>query len=251
MTSSLDIDGKKMLSIKSVSVHTGYSRDYITRLAREQKIVATQVGRNWFVDLDSLEHYSAVMTMEQQVRQQQLSDERKRELKLTELLEKKLDEQTRQKHTLARRSKAIAATVLLLGLMSGFAIERVPFVSVELNHQVASTPFIQWFYEGASVAPAPEQKQKSVTPPVAEVLNFSHEAFHLSTMAQPADGILLLPAATSGTSSLADVKELFSDDVKILKDENGRQYVAQISKQGEVIRKIPFVVVPVSTEKTP
>jgi hypothetical protein len=250
MTSSLEIDGKKMLSIKSVSTLTGYSRDYITRLAREQKIIASQVGRNWFVDPDSLSHYSSVMEMEQQVRQQQLSAERKQELQLKELIEKKLVEQAQHKKSLVLRSKIIAAAVLLVGLGSGFALERVPFISVQLSHQVASAPYIQWFRGDTGVVAAPEKKEIPATPAGAEVVNFSHEAFRLSTMAQPVDGVLLLPSATSASSSLADVKKLFSDDVKILKDDKGQEYVAQVNEKGEVVRKIPFVVVPVSTEKT-
>jgi hypothetical protein len=250
MTSSLDIDGKKMLSIKSVSTLTGYSRDYITRLAREQKIIASQLGRNWFVDLDSLQHYSATIEIEQQARQQQLSIERKQELKLKELLEKKELEQAQLKHRLARRSKILAAAVLFLGLSSGLVIERVPFVSIQLHHQVASVPFIQWFRGDVDIATAAEKREILATPAGAEVVNFSHESFRLSTMAQPADGVLLLPSATSGTSSLTDVKKLFSDDVRILKGQDGEQYVAQVNTKGEVVRKIPFVVVPVSTRKT-
>lgn len=250
MTSSLEINGKKLHSIKYAATHFGYSRDYVTRLAREQKIIAAQIGRQWFIDIDSLGSYSSTMALEQKVRQQQLSEERKRERQLTERIEKNEIERAHYKRRLAIRSKVVAAAVLLLGLTSGVAIERIPSVSVQLNRQVASAPFMQWFQGSANLELAPQPKENQPTPQGAEVVNFSHEAFRLSTMAEPTDGVLLLPAATSGTSSI-DVKKLFSDDVRILKDENGQEYVAQVSEKGETIRKIAFVVVPVSTEKTP
>jgi hypothetical protein len=150
-----------------------------------------------------------------------------------------------------RHIKIVALPVLFFGLLAGFLTGQHPSVSRGLNYQMASIPFIQWLHSDVSLIVIPEQKIAPTTPDGAETLNFSHEAFKLSTMAQPTDGVLLLPSTSTATTSLADVSKLFSDDVKVLKDEFGREYVAQVNKHGEVIRKIPFVVVPVSTRKTP
>jgi hypothetical protein len=240
---SLEINGTKLHRIKYASEQTGYSRDYITRLAREQKIVASQIGRQWFVDLDSLAQYSSSMQLEQKARQQKLSDERKQERQLTELLEKKEISQALYKRRLALRSKLLATTVLSLGLLTGFALEKFSFVPLELNPQVAGIPFLKWLSDDG-VQDAPSIKL-TTTPAGAEVVDFSQETFNLATMAEPADGVLLLPASQNGSSS-PDIKKLFSDEVSVLSDENGQQYVAQVDAKGEVIRKIPFVVVPVN-----
>ena len=69
MKSSLVIDHKKMHDIKSAAEVSGYTRDHVTSLARAKKIVAAQIGRQWFVDLDSLKQYANVTALEQQVRQ--------------------------------------------------------------------------------------------------------------------------------------------------------------------------------------
>ena len=249
MMSNLEINGKKLHSIKYASEQTGYSRDYITRLARDEKIVASQIGRKWFVDLDSLSSYASVMVLEQKVRQQKLSDERKQERQITELIEKKEILKVRHKRHLAIRSKVLATGVLSIGLLTGLALEQASLVPAQLNPQVASVPFMQWLKndDGGLVM---SSAKSTPTPVGAEVVDFSQEAFRLATMAEPTDGILLLPTTQKGSPSL-DVKKLFSDEVRIFSDETGQQYVAQIDQNGEPARNIPFVIVPVSPEKIP
>ncbi len=246
MSSSLDIDGKKMLSIKYASEHTGYSRDYVTKLAREQKIIAAQIGRNWFVDLQSLQHYAGIMATEQKFRQQQLSEERKRERQLKEAAEKKVHEQGQYRRRLARRSKAMACAVLLLGLVTGFALESLPAVSTEINRQVASAPLVEQV-SGTQVSAVAGAGMVPVEPYGAEALNFSHEAFRLSTLSESSQGILILPNATS--SGALDARELFSEEVEILTDENGVDFVARVDENGKVLEKIPFVVVPINNHE--
>ena len=62
MSVTFEIDGKKLQSIKSAAKLTSYSRDYITRLAREQKIVASFIERKWFIDIESLHHKTFVFS---------------------------------------------------------------------------------------------------------------------------------------------------------------------------------------------
>src|SRR3989344_890479 len=46
---------KNLISTKEASLLSGYNPDYLSRLCRAQKIIGRQVGRNWFVDQDSLD----------------------------------------------------------------------------------------------------------------------------------------------------------------------------------------------------
>lgn len=45
----LTLDGKKYISSKRAAEITGYAKDYVGQLAREGYVVATMVGRSWYV----------------------------------------------------------------------------------------------------------------------------------------------------------------------------------------------------------
>jgi hypothetical protein len=119
MSASIDINGKKLLPIKEAISKVDYSRDYLTRLAREKKIVATQIGRMWYVDVDSVKNYHAVAQAEQEIKKRQLSDERKRELAFKEVKAKK---QRRAKNRVRRQTPAIVGMCLVVALGVGLGI---------------------------------------------------------------------------------------------------------------------------------
>jgi hypothetical protein len=248
MTDSLDINGRELQSIKHAAKQTGYSHDYVTKLAREGKIVAAQIGRNWFVDIDSLQHYSSVAQTEQLIRQRHLSEERKNERASRVAAEKRTEEQERYRRRFTRMSKAVACAVLLLGLVTGFALQRNPVISSEINRQMASVPLIQRIFEGDSPA-AQIDVATEVDAAASGKLNFSHEAFRLATLAESTEGILIFPNATN-TRPL-NPAELFSDVVRIVTDKNGVEYVARVNEKGEVVEKVPYVAVPVHNDETP
>ena len=58
MTNVLTINGKKYIQSNQLAREFGYTTDYIGRLAREEKILATLVGRQWFVEPESLRVFS-------------------------------------------------------------------------------------------------------------------------------------------------------------------------------------------------
>jgi len=53
----LNFSGKKHISLKRASEITGYARDYVGQLCRQQKIKGQLVGRSWFVNLEELVLY--------------------------------------------------------------------------------------------------------------------------------------------------------------------------------------------------
>ncbi|MEY2665676.1 MAG: hypothetical protein RLZZ480_781 [Candidatus Parcubacteria bacterium] len=246
MTSSLDINGKKMQSIKSAALHTGYSRDYITKLAREEKIVATQVGRNWFVDLDSLEQYASLVAEESKLRQQQLSEERKQVLRMKVEEERAVKAQAALHAKRLRRSKLAAVSVLILGLVTGFALQGIPLATTAPDGQAASTPFIKETGTGVMGAAS---AGANISAPTADAsgVSFEKATFELSSLGTT-EGVLLLP--NHATTTL-NPEELFSDEVKVMSDESGTSYVARVDEKGDVVEKIPFIVVPVTGNTTP
>lgn len=51
------VNGKKFISTKRAAEITGYTTDYVGQLARSGKVVAQLVGRNWYVDEESIKQH--------------------------------------------------------------------------------------------------------------------------------------------------------------------------------------------------
>ena len=66
-------NGKEYISVKSASRASGYARDYISRLCRKEKISGRLVGKNWFVDLDSLTAFAVTQKKAAEARSEELS----------------------------------------------------------------------------------------------------------------------------------------------------------------------------------
>ncbi|MBP6924091.1 MAG: helix-turn-helix domain-containing protein [Candidatus Pacebacteria bacterium] len=243
MKSGLEINGAELQNIRAAAERTGYSRDYITRLAREEKIIASQIGRQWFVDIDSLKEYATEVANEQSFRHQQLSEERRQE----RLAQEKRNTRVKKNHTRTRRgmvlqSHTLAVGVLSLGLGLGFLLNQLPTFSSDYSTQVASAPSVQPLEE-YTVEDRPVG-EKDITSGV----EFSHESVGLATMEGASEGILLLPGGTGSSSNPA---KLFSDDVRVMVDEHGQQFIARLNDHGQMVERIPFVVVPVTSSSTP
>src|SRR6056297_3605546 len=71
--------GARFVSAKAAAAHIDYTPDYISRLAREGKVVAEQRGRTWYVSLESLKLFSLQQAEEQRARQRALKEQRLRE----------------------------------------------------------------------------------------------------------------------------------------------------------------------------
>jgi hypothetical protein len=57
MSDKLIINGKKYVSASVAAGMTKYTQDYVGQLCRGDKVNATRIGRNWYVDIDSLLAY--------------------------------------------------------------------------------------------------------------------------------------------------------------------------------------------------
>ncbi len=77
MTQSLHINGKQYVPSNVLASQCGYSHDYIGKLAREEKILGTQVGRQWFIEPESLKTFLAQIEIQKKIRKEELSRRRK------------------------------------------------------------------------------------------------------------------------------------------------------------------------------
>jgi len=240
MTGALEINGKKMLGVKEAAKAVSYSRDHITRLARENKIVATHIGRNWYIDIASLKNYEEVSHAEQEIKKRHLSDERRRELQVKEVLRLKSLARAKKSKASKKLATAFASFALFSGLVSG----------VWLNNTFANK--ISNTQQVAMVSDSKEQlSSQTISEEVVqeEVLQANFESdSHLRTFTEADSGILLLPQfSKEDTNRVQFVRDYFSDPVDIVIGENGEMAVVMVDENGEAIGEpMPFVSVPIN-----
>lgn len=79
MTQSLEVNNKKYLPSVVLAKEFNYTSDYISKLARDEKILGTRIGRQWFVEPESLRTFILQLEVEKKLVKEELSLERKRE----------------------------------------------------------------------------------------------------------------------------------------------------------------------------
>ena len=247
MTSFVEIDGKKFQTAKDAASLSGYSRDYISRLAREKKIDAHQVGRQWFVSLDSLSDYVRAAEQESQARQLKLSEERRRERAGS------VENRPKEKHASVKssrptRPKFVAVAVLTLGIGLGVALNTTPLLQQPSQGQVARVAQEEVFPHVQKTFPIATGDVEESS--VVETINFSEESMTITTLDGGGHGVMLLPHVQGGEITDKDVKAMFSDAVHLVHDVDGTRYVVRTRADGSQER-LPFAVVPVTNKETP
>lgn len=233
MKSSLVIDHKEMHDIKSAAEIIGYSRDHITSLARAKKIVAAQVGRQWYVDVDSLKQYASVTTLEQQVRQKHLSEDRKTQKEFAQKISDAKVARSKSKTRNSKRTKeAVVAMAVVMFVVAGA-------LSVAGEELLARAPYLA----ANTKLAAAEQSSLSDTPLVvgmeaAAETTFNDGTVEVSRLAASEEAIVLLPELAAASSTI------FSDEVTIVRQENGMQVIVPVGRPAS--EGVPFATVPIS-----
>ncbi len=111
MSLSLTVNNREYIPAGEVGKHFGYTRDYILTLARDGKIDGQKIGHRWYVNLESAKTYFEVAKNEREARRQEISAERKAELRTYAVAKKS-----------SKRSVATLEVVgiLVVGLLVGF-----------------------------------------------------------------------------------------------------------------------------------
>jgi len=122
MTDTVEINGKAYHPIRTAAKVVLYSADHVTKLARENKVNAVQLGRRrWFVQIESLRAYAEVQKQEQAIKQKHLRLQRKMERKMyTAVTPAK---STRQ--PVEHRVAIVICGVLCLGVVTGLQLSNV------------------------------------------------------------------------------------------------------------------------------
>ncbi len=254
MSTAVQINGVTLVPIKEAASSVSYSRDYVARLAREGKIVASQIGRQWFVDLASLQNFSAAADALEEARKNELRAERKRELMAKEYLST-LDEVAERRVRKERRDALlVTCAVVCLGLFTGVGVYTA---SLEPGTKLASLTHSFKTAVPASTAvsvaplsgPAPspfrvmEDKQMAlVETTVVERPEFTTES-EVQRFATDMEGVVLLSRDTTVRDAAA-VAAMFSDEVEVVFVDETMGVVRYDQGEDGTVLEYPFVTVP-------
>ncbi len=252
MSTVLEINGISFLSIKEAAVLVAYSKDYVSRLAREQKIVATQVGRQWYVDPVSLRSFAEMARLEQEVRKQQLSAERRREQAVKrDVVVAKSSTHDRVRRRLSR-AKVAASFILFVGLSFGTLGHFYNAPVLVADDFINVDAMAGLFLGDSSVTPGVVEESVSLHVPKAEPVavystvvdrpKFENYSEVSTLTASSASGILLFTEDGRDMND-SSVSEIFSDDVEVRFTSHSGGVVVYEKGSGEV-REFPFVSVP-------
>lgn len=117
---------RSFMPAKDAAKLVDYSSDYVSRLAREGKVVAEQRNRQWYVSVDSLKLFVLQQKEEQRERQRLLREERLREYAATQQQSALAVAQDRSKtHALsAALVTGVVATCMFLLASLGWVVVR-------------------------------------------------------------------------------------------------------------------------------
>ena len=239
MSPVIQLGSVQLLPVKDATEFVPYSRDYVARLAREGKVVATQIDRQWFVDVTSLQNFFTHATIEESVRKRHLSVVRKRDLEVREVYRARLTVIAKKRKVATRASVVQTSLVLLCGLCAGYV-----FISV--SHSRA--PEYVLVFAKQILAVSSGQPSTAAVVQSARVPNpFSAEAQRVIETDSSFDvskGIVVLPSASSSSSTIED---FFSDPVTVdMNSPMGGSIRNTVSNKA-----IPFVRVPTSAVVVP
>jgi hypothetical protein len=233
---SVHVGNRKLLPVKEVLGLVSYSRDYITRLAREGKIVAVQIDRQWLVDPESLQNFYEHAQLEESVRSQVLSEERKREREVREFVMEG-NAHFEKKVRGARQSAKLESVVLLVLSVCSWSLV-VTFFSVNDVEKIAQMALVgvaETVDQSRDLIMSTESDQVTlVSSAMGDVAIIEEtESFTVS------EGIVLFPLA-SGTPAVAAA---FSDPIIVEHTGISSGTIRMIDGRDVVV---PFVTVPVA-----
>ncbi len=256
MATQVEINGSTFLPIKEAAKLVSYSKDYVARLAREQKIVASQIGRQWFVEEVSLKNFAEASEIEQTIRKQQLSLERKREQTVKQEVSV-IKKNTRGKVKLVRVRAQLAATLALsLGLLVGGGVYTSSLLLPHTTHMAQVSAVKEMSASDVVVEELPvvvaegfataQPQPTTLYSNVIEYPLFVDESEVRNMSTTTVEGVFILPS-TGSVSSEIDLEALFSDEVTVrfVQENSG---VIEYQKTSGEVSEYPFVSVPVKVE---
>lgn len=249
MSQTLLINGKEYLQSGALAPLYEYTPDYIGKLAREEKILGTQVGRVWFIEPESLKVFAQKTAIEKEIRTQELRQQRK------------IEHQTFQKDQLHKESDSSptvlkaslqATLVVLCGLFAGTLGFTASNAGINLQLiRIATEQSVEYIAQSIS----PIRTMGMFTLPGTSFLAASQEGVVQKEILIPTSkGVFgtLPKGSIETTSSVGELEtsidskitQEFSDEVQIVTDQNGKEFLKPLFKNDNATSSL-FMVVPV------
>lgn len=214
-----------------------YSRDYIGRLAREGKIAASQIDREWFVSRQSLLNFFETSSLEESAKKKILSLSRKNDLEVKDFYTKRLESISARKSQLHTAGVLGTLAIMVGGLVSGYVFytnaQVIVFSSpekvVEIVQALTLVPPSSQVATVAQVLPGTQAQFRD------GLVIESNEAIAMDK------GIVLFPTLKARDGET--VAELFSDDVTVVVTSTTTGFIRSADGSSE----LPFVRVPNGT----
>jgi len=246
MTQSLVINGKEYLPSNVLATRFKYTPDYIGKLAREEKILGTLIGRQWFIEPESLSVFLTQAEIAKKMRQEELRLQRKIERQAHQ----KKEEESRRSD-LQRQFAAFAQTAVVA--VCGLLLGGLGFVA---SHEGVGVPELAsgakdtFSFVASSVVPSGVSSEVTYTFVAA-----SAEAVPENTYTAPQEPMIFatLPAfpsreervaSTSVEVSKDDIQSSFSDEIKVVERSSEGEMIVPVFRKGEGAQQ--FLLTPVN-----
>ncbi len=209
----------------------GYTNDYVARLAREKKVVGMQKGRQWFVDMRSLEEFIQKTEEARKKQARKVRDERRKERASFGGAVRKPPVPVSGTHvTIPPRATALAKAglVLSVGVLAGSLFFTIGNGLVG-QQKVSSASVIEALRTFASQFYSWESKEVPELSPQVDASSRATAATEAPRSAE--EGIVVL--SPTETTSLEEVRNSFSDETEVIIDEHGKSgLIKPIFKSG-------------------
>ncbi len=246
MSSEIILGPATLLPLKEATEYVPYSRDYVARLARDGKVVATQIDRVWYVDVSSLQNFYTNSSLEDSVRSRHLSLIRKRDLEVKQMYQSRLDVIARKHQQVARVAAVRTSCVVALGLAIGVLM-------YHSNQLAEQTPLDVLAAVESARLPVPlsstlDRNLATVHTVLPAVTDGMYQA---DTVLNLAGGIVVVPALEPGTAGL--VADFFSDPVTVdmVTETSGTISPLSADTLSSTSVSLPFVRVPTEARVVP
>lgn len=223
---------QKFVTAKEAAAFVSYSPDYVSRLAREGKVLAEQRGRQWFVSLDSLKQFSQQQEAEQRARKEELREARIREYaktKASAVAEEQATQVAVLQPTAILFTTAVSMCVCLL-LLLGVVTQQAQLSVAQL-------------YTGAEL----------VSKTIATLAPHEVTEVALSSIAKPTYSSEVVEVTETGllVRSGGTMSDIISDDITVVPLSERRAVLTPVFLVSPDDESVVIELVPVATEALP
>jgi hypothetical protein len=250
MSQYFSVNGKKFVQSNTLVASSGYTSDYLGKLAREEKIIGTQIGRQWFIEPESLKTFLLKVEVEKEIRKSELSAQRKVE----HLVHQKIGNHDVSVASSDAVLLAQSVIVFLCGIFFG-GLGWLTVVSNTEISQISNSTRDNFSFIAQSISPsravhffessghsfvATARESVGVTDSEPETTNV---IFTELPKFPPRENFV----ASSTVAGLISAESQFSDDVQVVVDARGNTVVEPVFKNASS-SAVKFMLVPVETE---